>query len=67
MNNLEFAHSMTPRPILEIGELLGLHHDELIPYGRDKAKISLLALDRLDQLSDRSLCAGHRDESDTTG
>ncbi|MEE9204522.1 MAG: formate--tetrahydrofolate ligase [Nitrospirales bacterium] len=47
MNNLEFAHSVTPRPILEIGELLGLQHDELVPYGRDKAKISLLALDRL--------------------
>ncbi|MCH6556599.1 MAG: formate--tetrahydrofolate ligase [Nitrospirae bacterium] len=47
MNNLEFAHSVTPCPILEIAELLGLHHDELVPYGRDKAKISLLALDRL--------------------
>ena len=38
---------MTPRPILEIGEQLGLRGDELIPYGRYKSKISLDALARL--------------------
>ncbi len=38
---------MTPRPILEIGEQLGLREDELIPYGRFKAKISLDVLSRL--------------------
>ncbi|MGH7262160.1 MAG: hypothetical protein ACREI9_16075 [Nitrospiraceae bacterium] len=32
---------MTPRPILEIGEQLGLREDELIPYGRHKAKVAL--------------------------
>lgn len=41
---------MTPRPILEIGEQLGLREDELIPYGRYKAKISL---DTLSRLADR--------------
>jgi formate--tetrahydrofolate ligase len=38
---------VTPRPIQEIGEQLGLREDELIPYGRFKAKISLGALARL--------------------
>ena len=38
---------MTSRPILEIGEQLGLREDELISYGRSKAKISLDALARL--------------------
>ena len=32
---------MTPRPILEIGEQLGLREDELIPYGRHKARVAL--------------------------
>ena len=38
---------MTPRPIHEIGEQLGLRADELIPYGRYKAKVALEALARL--------------------
>lgn len=38
---------MTPRPILEIGEQLGLRETELIPYGRYQAKVSLDVLSRL--------------------
>jgi formate--tetrahydrofolate ligase len=38
---------VTPRPIHEIGEQLGLRADELIPYGRHKAKVTLEALTRL--------------------
>lgn len=38
---------MTPRPIQEIGEQLGLHADELIPHGRHKAKLSPDILARL--------------------
>ncbi|MGH8246037.1 MAG: formate--tetrahydrofolate ligase, partial [Gammaproteobacteria bacterium] len=38
---------MTPRPILEIGEQLGLREDELIPYGRHKAKVALKGRARL--------------------
>ena len=38
---------MTPRPFLDIGDQLGLGKDELIPYGRHKAKVSLDALTRL--------------------
>jgi formate--tetrahydrofolate ligase len=34
------------RPITQVAEELGLHPDDLIPYGRDKAKIDLAALER---------------------
>ena len=38
---------MTPHPIFEIGEQLGLRKDELIPHGQFKAKVSLGVLARL--------------------
>jgi formate--tetrahydrofolate ligase len=38
---------VTLRPVLEIGEQLGLREEELIPYGHFAAKISLDALARL--------------------
>lgn len=47
MTDLELAHSVTPRPIIDIGRQLGIDPDELIPYGRNKAKVSLGLLDRL--------------------
>lgn len=47
MNDLEIARSVTPRPILEVGDALGLRSEELIPYGRFKAKVSLAVLQRL--------------------
>jgi formate--tetrahydrofolate ligase len=34
------------RPILDVAEELGLHTDDLSPYGRYKAKVALNALDR---------------------
>ena len=36
----------TLRPITEVAKDLGLHDDDLVPYGRDKAKIDLTALTR---------------------
>jgi len=39
--------SATPRPITEVAHALGLHDDEVEPYGRYKAKISLKVRDRL--------------------
>lgn len=36
-----------PRPILDIAEQIGVYGDELIPYGRFRAKVSLSVLDRL--------------------
>ncbi|MGH7207774.1 MAG: formate--tetrahydrofolate ligase [Nitrospiraceae bacterium] len=47
MSDLDVAHSMTPRPIRQVGQELGLRDEELIPYGRWKAKVSLAALERL--------------------
>ncbi len=45
--DLEIAHSVTPRPIGDVAAALGLTPDDLEPYGRDKAKISQKALERL--------------------
>lgn len=36
----------TLRPITEVAKDLGLHDDDLIPYGRDKAKVDLAAFTR---------------------
>ncbi|MDH5741392.1 MAG: formate--tetrahydrofolate ligase [Nitrospira sp.] len=47
MTDLEIAQSVNPLPIIDIGSQLGIRADELTPYGRDKAKVSLKALDRL--------------------
>lgn len=47
MTDLEIAHSVKPRPIIDIGYQLGIHAEELIPYGTNKAKVSLGLLDRL--------------------
>ncbi len=40
------AASVTPKPIAQIGARLGLTGDDLIPYGKDKAKVDLSVLDR---------------------
>ena len=45
--DLEIAHSVTPRPIIDVAADLGLTPDDLELYGRDKAKISLPTLERL--------------------
>ena len=45
--DLEIAHSVTPRPIGDVAADLELSPDDLELYGRDKAKISLPALERL--------------------
>ena len=47
MTDLELAQSVLARPIMDIGAQLGIQAEELTPYGRDKAKISLKTLDRL--------------------
>ncbi len=46
-SNLQIAQAATPRPILEIGQGLGLLPDELELYGWDKAKVRLSVLERL--------------------
>jgi formate--tetrahydrofolate ligase len=45
-SDLEVAQAAIPRPIADVAGDLGLDEDELVPYGRDKAKVPLAALDR---------------------
>ncbi|MBI2777504.1 MAG: formate--tetrahydrofolate ligase [Chloroflexi bacterium] len=47
-SDLEIARSVTPRPIADIARELGLHADEVEPYGFTKAKIRLSAIERLE-------------------
>ena len=44
--DVEIAASVTPRPITEVAEDLGLSADDLHLYGRDKAKVELAVLER---------------------
>ncbi len=46
-SDLEIAQSVRPRPIAEIGELIGLRRDELELYGEHVAKIKLDVLKRM--------------------
>ncbi|MFA3918643.1 formate--tetrahydrofolate ligase, partial [Ruegeria hyattellae] len=39
-SDIEIAREATKKPILEIGERLGISSDDLLPYGHDKAKVS---------------------------
>jgi len=52
-SDLEIARSVTPRPILEVALELGLREDEIEPYGRTKAKVTLEAISRLEALNPR--------------
>jgi formate--tetrahydrofolate ligase len=47
MTDLEIARSVRPQSVQAIAQGLGIAPDELIPYGRLKAKVSLAALARL--------------------
>ena len=54
-SSLKIAQEATLRPITEIAEAAGLEPDEVDPYGRYKAKISLSVLDRLASKQDGKL------------
>lgn len=47
MTDLQIARSVQPRPVIDVAHQLGIHAEELIPYGTNKAKVSLGLLDRL--------------------
>ena len=49
MTDIEIARCGKIRPIGQIAEMLGLYPEEVIPYGRTKAKVGLSALERLKQ------------------
>jgi formate--tetrahydrofolate ligase len=45
-SSLELAQAATLRPIEDVAADLGLDEDEVEPYGRDKAKVPLTAIER---------------------
>jgi formate--tetrahydrofolate ligase len=47
-SDLEIARSVTPRPIVDVAQDLGLRDEEIEPYGRTKAKVTLAAIQRLE-------------------
>jgi formate--tetrahydrofolate ligase len=54
-SSLEIAQQAEPAPIEEIASRCGLEADELEPYGRDKGKVSLSAIERLAGVPDGKL------------
>jgi formate--tetrahydrofolate ligase len=54
-SSLEIAQDAELQPIEQIGEQMGLEPDELEPYGRYKAKVSLGVLERLADRPDGKL------------
>ena len=47
-SDLSIARAVTPRPIADVARDLGLRDEEIEPYGRTKAKITLDAIRRLE-------------------
>lgn len=39
MTDIEIAHQVTGKPILEIAKKLGIHEDAILTYGKEKAKV----------------------------
>ena len=52
-SDLEIARSAVPAPIGEIARALGFRDDEVEPYGRGKAKLSIEGIERLEGLGRR--------------
>ncbi|HRQ37713.1 MAG TPA: formate--tetrahydrofolate ligase [Chloroflexota bacterium] len=46
-SDIEIAQAQEPLPITQIAEDVGILPEELVPYGRDKAKVRLSVRDRL--------------------
>src|SRR5690242_21778766 len=53
--SLEIAQEAVLQPIEQIAERAGLERDEIEPYGRYKAKVSLSVLDRLKDVKDAKI------------
>jgi len=41
LSDIEIAQATTPQPITEVADKLGIPHASLVPFGHDKAKVSL--------------------------
>jgi len=48
-SDLEIARAVTPKPIGEVAAALGFRDDEVEPYGRTKAKLSIEGIERLEK------------------
>ena len=48
-SDLEIARGVTPKPIGEVAAALGFHVEEVEPYGRTKAKLSIEGIERLEK------------------
>lgn len=46
-SDIEISQAIQPAPIADIASALGLEQDEFLPYGSNKAKVSLSVRDRL--------------------
>ena len=47
MSDIEINRSVKARPIQDVADQLGIQANELLPYGKLKAKVSLDVLERL--------------------
>jgi formate--tetrahydrofolate ligase len=54
-SDVQIARQYTARPILEIAERLGVSTEDLLPYGREIAKVDVKALDRPRQRTQQKL------------
>ena len=48
-SDLEIARAVTPKPIGEVAAALGFRDDEVEPYGRTKAKLSIEGIERVEK------------------
>ncbi|MDP2732299.1 MAG: formate--tetrahydrofolate ligase, partial [Hoeflea sp.] len=54
-SDIEIARAATKKPIMEIGDRLGIPAEDLVPYGHDKAKVSAAFIARQKDKSDGKL------------
>lgn len=54
-SDIEIARSAVKKPIAEIAKKLGLTHEDFLPYGHDKAKISNTCINALPEKNDSRL------------
>jgi formate--tetrahydrofolate ligase len=52
-SDLDIARSVAPRPIMDVAHDLGLHDDEIEPYGHTKAKVTLAGIERVERTNSR--------------
>ncbi len=46
LSDIEIAQAATTEPIFEVAKRLGISEEDLVPYGRDKAKVDYRVLDK---------------------